>query len=159
MTEEDMRRDFAGKGTTALSIIGTILGGLGVLNDGSSILGTMGGANNYVTKETFDISMQLNKAERDNALLAAELNTEKKMVEVYNALNDKINVKVAEQQAINASQAVTNSAVTSTLAVHQNNINQLMSMTQLYIPATNVTPFPMSRYNSWTAPTNPTTEG
>jgi hypothetical protein len=138
MTEEEMRSTFAGNGTKALSIIGTILGGLGVLGDGA-LLG--GAANsNYISKEAFDLSLQLSDSKRDNALLSAELNTEKKMVEVYNALNTKINDAISNQTAINSAQAVTNSAVTSTLAVAQNNIAQLMALTKVVIPNSSTCP-------------------
>ncbi len=152
MTEEMNNNGFGG-GYKALSVIGTVLGGLGVLGEGTSLLGMTGNKPDYVTKETLDMSMQISRLESDKALLSAELNTEKKMVEVFNALNDKINTKVAEQSAINQAQAVTNCAVTSTLAVAQNNISQLMALTKTVVPADNICPKPMPEFNSWTAPT------
>lgn len=63
-----------------------------------------------MSKETFDLSMQLSASQRDNAILTAELNTERKMIEVFNSLNDKINKVVADQTAVNAQQAVYNCA-------------------------------------------------
>lgn len=68
-------------------------------NGGNLFGGLFGGNNNGVSKETFDLSMQLSASQRDNAILTAELNTEKKMVEVFNSLNDKINKVVADQAA------------------------------------------------------------
>lgn len=62
------------------------------------------------------------------------------MVEVYNALNTKINDAISNQTAINSAQAVTNSAVTSTLAVAQNNIAQLMALTKVVIPNSSTCP-------------------
>ncbi len=62
------------------------------------------------------------------------------MVEVYNALNDKINRLNTEQAAINSAQSVTNCAVTSQLAVAQSNINTLMGLTKTVIPNANVCP-------------------
>jgi len=122
-----------------LGAVGTGLAALG----GSGIIGNLFGGsanNNMVSRETFDLSMQLSKSERDNAILSAELNTEKKMVEVFNALNDKINNAVANQTAINSAQAVTNCGFTSAIAVAQNNIAQLLSLTQMKIPNTSVCP-------------------
>ena len=133
-------------GTAGLTtgIIGTALGAAA-----SGILPILGG--NYrgamgtncaepVSRETFDLALKLSASESSNALLSAELNTEKKMVEVFNKLNDKINGVVSEQAAINSAQAVTNCATTSALAVAQNNIAQLMSLTKVVIPNGNVCP-------------------
>lgn len=137
MTEEEMRSTFAGNGTKALSIIGTVLGGLGVVGDG--ILG--GGNNeNYVSKEAFELSMQLSDSKRENAILSAELNAEKRVSDLYNTLNNKIAAITEAQQALNQAQAVTNSMVTSALAVAQNNINQLMSLTKVVIPNSSSSP-------------------
>lgn len=135
----------AGRGTQALGIIGTVLGGLAVAAEGAVGTGlgrsavTVDGAD-AVNKETLDMALQLTNSQRDNAILTAELNTEKKMVEVYNALNDKINRLNTEQAAINSAQSVTNCAVTSQLAVAQSNINTLMGLTKTVIPNSNVCP-------------------
>lgn len=137
----------AGRGTEALGIIGTVLGGVAVAAQG--VLGAGGAAaprtatgtgSDTVSKETFDLALRLSNSERDNAILTAELNTEKKMVEVYNALNDKINSVVADQSAVNSAQAVTNCAVTSQLAVMQNNLAQVMGLTKLVVPNGSICP-------------------
>ena len=129
-------------GTAGLTtgIIGTALGAAA-----TGILPFFGGGaaangNGIVSRETFDLSLKLSESERNNAILAAELNTEKKMVEVFNALNDKINAMERDQAAVNSAQAVTNCAVTSNIAVMQNNITQLMSLTKMVIPNGNVCP-------------------
>lgn len=128
----------AGRGTEALGIIGTVLGGVAVAAQG--VLGA-GGAGaprtatgtDTVSKETFDLALRLTNSERDNAILTAELNTEKKMVEVYNALNDKINAAVANQTAINSAQAVNNCATASQLAVLNSTTAQLMGLTDTVV--------------------------
>lgn len=137
----------AGRGTEALGIIGTVLGGVAVAAQGALGVGgagvaprTGGTGSDTVSKETFDLALRLSNSERDNAILTAELNTEKKMVEVYNALNDKINQVVTNQTAINSAQAVTNCAVTSQLAVLNNNVATLMGLTKTVIPNGNVCP-------------------
>jgi len=120
-------------------IIGTALGALnsGMFNG----VGLLGGSNNsYVSRETFDLSMQLAASQRDNAILTADLNTEKKMVEVYNSLNDKINRIVSDQTAINSNQAVYNCSMNSAIAVLQNQTAQLMGMTKTVIPNASVCP-------------------
>ncbi len=137
MTEEEMKTAFAGNGTKALSIIGTVLGGLGILGEG--VLGT-GNGGNFVSKESFELSMQLSDSKRENAILSAELNAEKRVSELYNNLTAKINAITENQQALNQAQAVTNSMVTSALAVAQNNINQLLSLTKVVIPNSSSAP-------------------
>lgn len=133
-------------GTAGLTtgIIGTALGAAasGILPMFGGNGRTVAGANSgdLVTRETFELAMKLASSESANALLSAELNTEKKMVEVFNALNDKINGVVSDQAAINSAQAVTNCATTSALAVAQNNIAQLMALTKVVIPNGNVCP-------------------
>lgn len=133
-------------GTAGLTtgIIGTALGAAssGILPIlGGNYRGAMGtNCAEFVSRETFDLALKLSASESANALLSAELNTEKKMVEVFNKLNDKINSVVSEQTAINSAQAVTNCATTSALAVAQNNIAQLMALTKVVIPNGNVCP-------------------
>lgn len=109
-------------------------------NGGNLFGGLFGGSNNGVSKETFDLSMQLSASQRDNAILTAELNTEKKMVEVFNALNDKINKVVADQTAVNAQQAVYNCAANSSISVLQTQVAQLLGMTKTVIPNSSVCP-------------------
>lgn len=134
-----------GKANAALTtgIIGTAgfgLSALGNLLGGWNAAQTADSGAQPVSKESFELSMKLSESERNNAILTAELNTEKKMVEVYNALNDKINRIKSEQDAVNSTQAVTNSLTTTQLAVAQNNIAQLLSLTKMVIPNGSVCP-------------------
>lgn len=132
-------------GTAGLTtgIIGTALGAAatGILPIfGGGAVANAAANGGFVSRETFDLSLKLSESERSNAILAAELNTEKKMVEVFNALNDKINGIEKSQAEANSAQAVTNCAVTSNIAVMQNNIAQLLSLTKMVIPNGNVCP-------------------
>lgn len=124
--------------------ISALLGGLGGLN-----AGCQGGG--YVTKETFEMQAKLAEAEKDNAILSADLASEKKMVEVYNAATDKINsvreelsgriLDLERQVASNAAaQGVINCGVQSSIAVANSQIAQLMGLTMLKIPNTSVCP-------------------
>lgn len=125
-------------------IIGTALGamnsGIFPMFGGNGRTVTAVNSGDYVSRETFELAMKLASSESANAILTAELNTEKKMVEVFNTLNEKISGVVSEQAAINSAQAVTNCATTSALAVAQNNIAQLMALTKVVIPNGNVCP-------------------
>lgn len=137
----------AGRGTQALGIIGTVLGGVALaaesaIGGGAPAGRTVSGssASDGVSRESFDLALRLSASERDNAILTAELNTEKKMVEVYNALNEKINGVVENQAAINSAQAVANCAVTSQLAVLNNQVATIMGLTKTVIPNGNICP-------------------
>lgn len=124
--------------------ISALLGGLGGLNVGCQ-------GNDYVSKETFEMQTKLTEAEKNNAILSADLASEKKMVEVYNATTDKINsvreelsgriLDLERQVASNAAaQGVINCGVQSSIAVANSQIAQLMSLTMLKIPNTSVCP-------------------
>lgn len=124
--------------------IATLLGGLGGLN------AVQNGAG-YVSKETFELQTKLTEAEKNNAILAADLASEKKMVEVYNAATNRINtvreelsgriLDLERQVASNAAaQGVINCGVQSSLAVANSQIAQLMSLTALRIPNASVCP-------------------
>ena len=54
-------------------------------------------------------------------------------------------------------QNVINGQITANLSCMQANIATLMGLTKTVIPITSVCPEPMPQYNSWTAPTAPTT--
>lgn len=123
--------------------IATLLGGFGGLT------GCQGGG--YVSKEAFEMQTKLTAAEKENAILAADLSSEKKMVEVYNAATNRINtvreelsgriLDLERQVASNAAaQGVINCSVQSGLAVANSQIAQLMSLTALRIPNTSVCP-------------------
>lgn len=139
-----------GVGNAALTtgIIGTSLGAIGsgvlsgVLNGGGNVATT---TNSVVGKEVFEVEKELALERQKTSILTSELNTEKKMVEVYNATNDKINAvyeKVSDrilalekQVADNAAaQAVINCGFNSAINLLQNQVAQLFSLTKLGIP-------------------------
>jgi hypothetical protein len=75
-------------------------------------------------------------------------------------VNKMRNYVDAKFDAINAqlcSQAVINAQVTANLSCLQNTVATLSGLTKTVIPIGNVCPEPMPMYNSWTAPTAPTT--
>ena len=141
-----------GTGTAALTtgIIGT---GLGAINSGlfNGLFGGGAAQQNYVTKDMMELQLQLAASQKDNSILTAELSSEKKMVEVFNAATDKINnvrdelsVRIREVEnkvdANAAAQSVINCQVGSNLTLANSQIAQLFSLTQLKIPNTSVCP-------------------
>lgn len=129
-------------------IIGSALGLIGNSGIGAGLLG---GGNNYVNRETYDVQMKLIEAERSNAILAADLSSEKKMVEVYNGATSRINAvrdeltdRIAKvEKAVNdnaAAQAVINCGFNSNINLLQNQVQQLFGMTKLVIPNASVCP-------------------
>lgn len=142
---------------TAADRVGSIGGYVGGISSilqflgGGQLLGAQAMPQNYVSREAFDLSMSLAASQRDNAILTAELNTEKKMVEVFNASTDKIN-KVRDElltmyHSVDkkvddgfAAQAVINCSAGSAVNLLQNQVGQLFAMTRLVIPNANICP-------------------
>lgn len=138
----------AGKGTTALGIIGTALGGLA---NAGGVGGILGGTprncgDEYVTRYE-------NNLAQENAILKAQVDVDKKLVDVYEAINSKVNGVRDEFHAFEKEQLVYNGVNTATLNCMSQQISQLMALTALRIPAASICPQPMPLYNSWTAPT------
>ena len=151
----------AGKGTTALGIIGTSLGGLAVA--GGNLLNSMG-VRTAAAQDVCSDNHTVNRYEATQAARIAELETEvklrdantytdQKLLQVsqyFDGKLDAINRRLCEQDVWNATQ-------TATIGCMAQQIAALNGMTKLVIPKGNVCPEPMDRYNSWTAPTATTT--
>ena len=82
----------AGGGTTALGIVGTVLGGMAVANGclGNG-LNLFGNNDKYATKTDLAYAQELAKKDSEISLLKSEQNTEIKMADVYDRLISKIN--------------------------------------------------------------------
>jgi hypothetical protein len=76
-------------------------------------------------------------------------------LELYRYIDGKFNA--VEGQI--AAQAVVNAQITANISCMQSSIAALQGLTKTVIPITNVCPEPMAKFNSWTAPTAPTTAG
>lgn len=160
MAEYD-HNNYASKGFAGAAL-GTGIAGLslGVLNGGAGLLGLGGMGHNFVTKDEAALQHQLAGKDSEIALLKSEQNTEIKMTEVYRqahneiaALRDKLEAAQKEQYGINTQQAVWNATNTGMVGCLQKQVEQLQGMTKLFIPSDRVTPTPMDKFNSWTAPT------
>lgn len=155
---------------TGMGVGGTALGlgiagtALGLLNGGGNILNwgngkngsTSSSDNDPVTRYEANLLLSMNAKDAEIANLKADQYTDKKLVEVFNALNDKANnltdrfnakfESITErihqeheaQAAINMQQAVYNGTNTATLANLQGQITQLQSLSQLVVPSRNV---------------------
>ena len=151
-----------GKANAALStgITGAVGTGLGLLSNGF-----LGGFFNprmnncYCNEDHFVNRYELQKEQRittletENALLKSNIYTDQKSIELYKYVDSKFNTL---EQAI-SQQAVYNATINATIGCIQGQVAQLQSLTKIVIPGTNICPEAMPRYNSWTAPTTPTT--
>ena len=147
-------RGVAGSGL-GLGIAGTALG---VLNGGlGNILGGLGGCNcaENMAVTRYELGLQNQIASKDGhiALLESNIYTDQKLNDLRNYIDAKVGVV---EGAVNA-QAVYNATNTATISCIQGQIAQLQGLTKVVIPITSVCPEPMKLYNSWTAPTTPTT--
>lgn len=138
-------------------VLGSLGAGFGLL--GSHLGGILGfngrcaTGQEYVTKDELNYVQTIAAKDSEIALLKSEQNTEIKIADVYERIMTKVNANRDEQLAINAQQAVYNATANSAIAVIQSQISSLMCLTKMVVPAANVCPAPMEKYNSWTAPT------
>lgn len=86
-----------------------------------------------VSREAFDLSLALSNAEKNNAILRAELDDEKKIVEAYTTLDRKINGVDKHLDETIGAQAVVNCNLSNRIGILETKVGQLMSMTKLGI--------------------------
>lgn len=72
--------------------------------------------------------------------MKAQADVDRKLVEVYNAINDKVNGVRDHVNEFEKEQLVYNGVNTATIQCMQNNISALLSMTKMVIPNTSVCP-------------------
>lgn len=157
----------AGRGTTALGVVGTVLGSIGtaaatgVLGNG---MGLFGNGNNWGAAYACSDNMAVNryelgqeqkiaKLESEIALRDANIYSDRKSLELYGYVDGRM--RNIEAQL--ASQAVTNAQITANISCMQGSINTLLGLTKTVVPITNICPQPMPQYNSWVAPTETAT--
>jgi hypothetical protein len=150
--------NYANKGVAGaglgLGIAGTALG---LLNGGLGNLGL--GNNNYYCHENTPVnryeasqSARIAELETEVKLRDANTYTDSKLLEFYKYVDGKFGVVEAQI----CQQNVYNATNTAALNCINGQIAQLMSLTKMVIPAVNICPEPMAKYNSWTAPTTTT---
>lgn len=144
----------AGRGVQALSILGTVLGGLGVAGNGGVGLlnGVAGSANGGCCSENmavnrYELNMQreLSQKEAEIAYLNGQNETNRKLTEVYTnlegqigALRDTVYRNRDEQNCVNTQQAVYNGTNTAVVNCLRGEIEALQTLTKLVIPSSNV---------------------
>lgn len=132
--------------------LGAIGTGLGALS-GTGVLGGMMGnhAANYVTKDEAKLMYDMAAKDSEIALLKADAEAEKKMIEVYKQtrseikeLSDKVENNRRDQDLWNASQSVANAQMSAAIAANTNSIAALQNccnqITKIVIPNTSVCP-------------------
>ena len=158
----EIENKYASKGVAGaglgLGIAGTALG----LLQGNGLNGILGGwgNGNCIPSE----SMPVTRYDAGKDARIAELETEVKLrdANIYTdqklgALRDYVDGKFAVVNDKLCAQAVHNATNDAVLGCMQGQIAQLMGLTKVIVPAANICPTPMPQYNSWTAPTAPTT--
>lgn len=155
-----MEMQYASNGKGNLGVtLGAIGTGLSVLNGGLGLLGMnpagyqMAENDRPVSRYEMNLLKESMAKDSEIALLKSEQNTEIKIADVYERLITRINADRNAQQEVNAAQAVYNATNSATVGVINSQVQQLMNLTKLVVPADNVCPKPMPLYNSWEAPT------
>jgi hypothetical protein len=152
--------DYAKKGVAGTAL-GLSIGALGVeaLRGGlGNLFGGTGCVNAHEAQYTrYDAAKDAEIAALKGAIELRDANTytDGKILELYRYVDGKLE---GVNAAINA-QAVHNATVNSVIGCLTNQVNELVSLTKTVIPASSICPPVMPLYNSWTAPTAPTTTG
>lgn len=134
--------EFASNGKGNLGVtLGAIGTGLSILNGG---LGFWNGNNNngshFVTKDELDYVQTISSRDSEIALLKANAESEKKMIDIYERVMTRVNQNQRDQADWNAAQAVFNATSNSAIAVLQNQIGVLNGLTKTVIPNGSVCP-------------------
>lgn len=141
----------AGRGTTALGIIGTVLGGIATLAEGGSLVSGNGngGCSENTPVNRFELEQGEKLAQKDMeiAYWRGQDETNRKISDAYSKLESRINGVAAEvrqnkdaQADINLQQAVYNGTNTAAVGCIQNQVNALLGMTKMVIPNNSVCP-------------------
>ena len=152
--EHNNTRGIAIGGLTT-GVIGTALsalnGGLGNVLGGCGCNGNAGYYSRYDAEKDAEIASLRNEVK----LRDANTYTDQKLLEVYSFVNRKFDCvehEIAEQHTYNA-------VNTSMLNCVKGDVETLMNLTKVIIPASSICPPVMPQYNSWVAPPTPTTTG
>lgn len=102
---------------------------------GSLLTGRMGRDSADKPVSRYELSLV-----QENAILKAQADIDKKLVEVYNAINDKANANRERFMAFEKEQLVYNGVNSATIGCLQQQVNALLGMTKMVIPNTSVCP-------------------
>lgn len=154
--------DYANKGVAGAGLgLGIAGAALGLLNNGGfgNLFSGAGNVRSCIPEDHFytryDASKDARIAELETEVKLRDANTytDSKILDLYKYVDGKldgVNAAICAQNVYNA----TNSAAIGCI---NNQIAQLMSLTNFNVNGEKVCPPYMPRYNSWTAPTAPAT--
>ncbi|WP_394967459.1 hypothetical protein [Candidatus Allofournierella merdipullorum] len=149
--------EFASKGVANAGLTTGIIGTAGWLLNGGlgNALGCGSTCSENQAVNRYELSLHQELAAKDTriGLLEADKYTDQKLADFA----DRVSERFRNVEAQIAAQAVTNAQITANIACMQQNLNVLNGLTKTIVPIDNVCPKPMPQYNSWTAPTTPTT--
>lgn len=131
----------AGRGTTALGIIGTILGGIGTAFASNGVGGIFGNGNcnginttNYATKSDIESTYIIAQKDSQIAKLESEKSTDNKILEVYKYFDSELkdlrenqSSKWTEQAIINANYQGSIGAISMQISNAQSLLAQITS--------------------------------
>lgn len=133
--------EYASKGIAnaglATGIVGSAISGVMALGGllGGGRMAAAGAADSEHLVSRYELELI-----QENAVLKAQADIDKKLVEVYNSINDKANSIRESFNAFEKEQLVYNGVNTATIGCIQNQVNALMGMTKLVIPNSSVCP-------------------
>lgn len=129
---------------------------LGLLNGGvGNLLGGWGncgnGWNNGCGVSHYELTQESKIGELQAAVALRDANVynDQKLLDLYKYVDGRF--RDVEHHI--GQQAVVNAQITANLSCMQNTINTLSGLTKTVIPIASICPEPMTRYNSWVAPT------
>jgi hypothetical protein len=150
------KRGVANAGLTT-GIIGTAFGALnsGLFNGGLFGGGAACAENMPVNRYELDLERTITNKDTEIAYLKGRDAAKSDSLELYRYIDGRF--RGVEAQI--SQQAVVNAQITANLGCLQSSVAALQALTKTVIPIGNVCPNPMPEFNSWVAPTAPTTAG
>lgn len=132
--------EYASQGVGTAGLVTGIIGSAGwLLNGGLTDFGLGRNGRNGDSDEKPVSRYELSLVQ-ENAILKAQADVDKKLVEVYDAINDKANGMRDAFNAFEKEQLVYNGVNTATIGCMQQNIQALLAMTKMVIPNSSVCP-------------------
>jgi hypothetical protein len=143
-----------GLGAAALGV-NLLNGNLGNLLGGNCGMPANAACSENMAVNRYEMNMQKEIINRDSeiAYLKGRDAAKTDSLELYRYIDGKfacVERELADQRTYNA-------VNTTNISCLSGQVAQLMGLTKMIIPATNICPEPMKLYNSWTAPTTTTT--
>ncbi len=153
----------AKQGTTALGIIGTALGGIATVGPalvdalggvnarnaqtdvagmaaGAALAAALGAGNRSCDSNDRPVSRYELSLVQENAVLKAQADVDKKLVDVYNSVNNQVGALKDRLNDFEKQQLVYNGVNNAAVGVLQSQVAALMGLTKTVIPNGNVCP-------------------